>query len=155
MKKKILKSIIICSLSVIAILSNHVTSNASTIKSTPIEFSYLMTNDALISYSDVQPYGVYLLNGSSIINRMGTGKIGWGGATNAAIRCKVSITSMVERKTSTGWAFVTAYTQTNQNAFSAMISRSLYVSTGNQYRVRSTHYANTDVSTSFTDALVM
>lgn len=120
-----------------------------------IDFSYLNTEDALIGYANLQTKGVYLANGYSIINRQGTGKIGWGGITNAAIRCKVSVSSMVERKTSTGWAFVTSYTQTNQDAFTAMISRSLYVSTGSQYRVRSYHYANSDGSTSFTDALVM
>lgn len=120
-----------------------------------IEFSYLLTEDALIGHMGNQTRGIYLAEGDSIINKISSNKIGAGGMTSAAVRCEVSITSIVERQTSTGWARVTSWTQTNENAFSAMISKSLTVGTGYYYRVRSSHYAATDVSSSGTGALWM
>lgn len=120
-----------------------------------IDFSYLLTEDALVGYAENQTRGIYLAEGSSIINKISSTKIGAGGITNAAIKCEVSITSIVERQTSTGWAWVTSWTQTNPYAFSAAISKSYVVGTGYNYRVRSLHYAGTDGSSSCTDALVM
>lgn len=120
-----------------------------------MDYSYLLTDDALIGYAQMQTRGVYLAEGYSIINKISTTKIGAGGVTNAAVKCEVTVTPIVERQTSTGWAFVTCWTQTNENAFSAMVSKSLTVGTGYWYRVRSTHYASTDRSSSCTDALWM
>jgi len=120
-----------------------------------IDYSYLLSDSALIGYADLQTRGVYLLSGHSIIEKISSTKIGAGGATSAAKACKVTVTSIVERQTSTGWARVTSWSQTNENAYSAMVSRSLTVGTGYYYRVRSTHYASSDVSSSWTDALWM
>ena len=120
-----------------------------------LDYSYLLTEDALVGYAENQTWGVYLLDGYSIINKQSSTKIGAGGITNAATQCKVSITCMVERQTSTGWAFVTSWTQTNESAYSAMISKTLTVATGYWYRVRSAHYASSDVSSSCTSSLYM
>lgn len=118
-----------------------------------IDFSYLLTEDALVGHTESQTWGVYLMEGNSIINKISSNKIGAGGITVAAVKCRVSITSIVERQTSTGWARVTSWTQTNENAFSATVSKSLTVATGNYYRVRSLHYAATDGSSSVAGAL--
>lgn len=120
-----------------------------------IDYSYLLTEDALIGYTEDQTWGVYLAEGNSIISKMSSTKIGVAGITNAAIRCKVSVTAIVERQTSTGWAFVTSWTQTNEDALSAGVSKSLTVATGYWYRVRSAHYAASDVSSSCTSSLYM
>lgn len=120
-----------------------------------IDYSYLLTEDALIGYAEESTWGVYYANGNSVINKISTSKIGAGGVTNASMKCKVSITSIVERQTDTGWARVTSWTQTNENAYTAMISKSLTVATGYWYRVRSVHYAATDSSSSCTGALKM
>ena len=120
-----------------------------------MDYSYLLTENALIGYAQIQTKGVYLASGHSIINKISTTKIGAGGITNAALKCKVTVASIVERQTSTGWARVTSWTQTNENAYSAGISKSLTVGTGSYYRVRSYHYAASDVSNSFTSALKM
>ena len=120
-----------------------------------IDYSYLLTDEALVGYAEMQTWGIYLSSGNSVINKISSTKIGAGGVTSAARTCKVSITSIVERQTNTGWAYVTAWTQTNENAYSAMISKSLTVNTGYYYRVRSSHYASTDYSSSWTDALWM
>ncbi len=120
-----------------------------------IDYSYLLTEEALVGYAMSQTKGIYLSDGHSIINKISSTKIGAGGFTNAAVKCKVSITSIVERQTSTGWARVTSWTQTNENAFTAAISKSLTVATDNYYRVRSLHYASSDGSSSCTNALPM
>lgn len=120
-----------------------------------LDFSYLLTEDALVGYAESQTWGVYLAEGYSIINKQSSTKIGAGGTTNAAVKCTVSITAIVERQTSTGWAFVTSWTQTNENAYSAGVSKTLTVATGYWYRVRSAHYAASDVSSSCTSSLYM
>lgn len=120
-----------------------------------LDYSYLLTDDALIGYGEAVTRGVYYSDGCSIINKISTTKIGAGGATNANVLCKVSVTSIVERQTDTGWARVASWTQTNKSAYSAMISKSLTVATGYWYRVRSVHYAATDTSSSCTSALWM
>lgn len=120
-----------------------------------INMSYLLTEDALIGYADAQTWGIYLSDGHSIINKMSTTKIGAGGITNAAKYCKVSILSIVERQTSTGWARVTSWSATREYDSTVGISKSLTVGTGYYYRVRSTHYAASDTSSSCTSALKM
>ena len=154
MKKRIVTMLLAVMLCVTGIFTMEIQVNAEE-DGEELDYSYLATDNALIGYAVPETRGMYYSDGYSIINKISSTKIGAGGVTNAAIRCKVSITSIVERKTSTGWARVTSWTQTNENAYSAMISRSLIVSTGYYYRVRSHHYAATDVSVSATDALWM
>lgn len=120
-----------------------------------LDFSYLLTDDALVGFSEFQTWGYYLASGESIINRISSTKIGAGGVTNASRYCEVSICSIVERKTDYGWARVTSWIQESAYDTSAMISKSLTVASGEYYRVRSLHYAGTDASSSWTDALPM
>lgn len=120
-----------------------------------MDMSYLLTEDALIGYANLQTRGIYLLDGHSIINKASSTKIGAGGITNAAQYCKVSVLTIVERQTSTGWARVTSWSASNDYAVTAAVSKSLTVGTGYYYRVRSTHYAASDTSSSWTNALYM
>ncbi len=120
-----------------------------------MDFSYLMTDDALIGYTQMQTRGVYLAEGYSIINKISSTKIGAGGITNAALKCKVSVCPIVERLVNGTWGYVTSWTVTNANDYSAMASRSITVGTGYTYRVRCLHYASSDSSTSWTDGLKM
>lgn len=120
-----------------------------------ISLSELMTEDAIVGLLEMQTWGVYLADGYSMINKISSTKIGAGGVTNAAKKCKVSTTAIVERQTSTGWARVTSWTTTVENGFTASVSKSLTVTTGYYYRVRCVHYASTDTSSSFTSALYM
>ena len=77
-----------------------------------------------------------------------------GGVTNAAVKCTVKVTTILERKNSSGsWDRVNSWTQTNTNAFYAGISKSVTVASGYYYRVRSHHYASTDSATSYSSAL--
>ena len=120
-----------------------------------IEFSELLTEEALIGYAQPTTRGVYLMEGNSIINKISSTKIGAGGTTTAAIKCKVTVCPFVERLVNGSWVHVTSWTVTNASAFSAMASKSITVSTGYYYRVRCSHYAGSDGSTSSTSALWM
>ena len=120
-----------------------------------VEIYDIWTEDAFVGYAQSQTKGVYLSQGISIINDAGGGKIGCGGITNAAFRCKVGVASIVEKKVNGSWTRVTSWSVTNTNALNASISKTLSVGSGYYYRVRSTHSANTDVSSSYTSAMWM
>lgn len=120
-----------------------------------IDMSQVWTEDALVGYAESQTWGVYLAQGVSIINNAGGGKIGCGGITEAAVKCKVSVTAIVERKVGSSWVRVTSWTSTNASAYTASVSKTLSVSSGYYYRVRSTHYAGSDTSSSYTSGLWM
>lgn len=120
-----------------------------------VELSEIWTEDALVGYAVVQTKGVYLMDGISIINDAGNNKIGCGGVTTAAVRCKVSVSAIVERKVNGTWSYVTSWTVTNTNAYSATASKTLSVGSGYYYRVRCLHYAATDASSSFTEGMWM
>ena len=120
-----------------------------------VEMSEVWTEDALVGYGESQTWGVYLLQGISIINNAGGGKIGCGGITEAAVKCKVSVNSIVEKKVNGSWTRVTSWTNTSSSAYSVSISKYLSVGSGYYYRVRSIHTASSDGSSSYTDGLWM
>ena len=120
-----------------------------------VAFESLMTDDALIGNMQSQTWGVYLSAGRSIINDAGGGKIGAGGSTTAASKCKVSVNVVVERKVGSSWVRVTSWTATNTNALVVSTGKTISVASGYYYRVRCTHYASTDVSSSCTSSLWM
>lgn len=157
MKAKLTAILLACTICVCGFMNQNIYANAEGIGEAEedVDLSYLLTEDALIGYVQLQTRGYYLSDGYSIINKAGTNKIGAGGLTNAARPCKVSITSIVERQTTTGWARVTSWTNTVESGSTAAVSKTLYVGTGYNYRVRSSHYAGTDYSSSWTGALKM
>ena len=120
-----------------------------------LDISYLITENTLVGTTGNQTRGVYLLEGNSFINAQSSTKIGVGGNTVAALKCKVSVTAIVERLVDGGWERVTSYTTTTASGFSAVVSKSLTVGTGYYYRVRCLHYASSDGSSSCTSALWM
>lgn len=120
-----------------------------------VPISEIMTEEALIGCSEDNTWGVYLGSGISIINDSGAGKIGWGGCTYAARTCKVSISCIVERYSGGSWLRVTSASSTTASGLTAAVSKTTLVGSGYYYRVRSAHYAASDVSSSSTDALLM
>lgn len=120
-----------------------------------VAISDIWTEDALIGYAQLINRGVYLAQGVSIINDAGGGKIGCGGYTTAAQKCKVSINCVVEKKVNGSWTRVTSWSNTSASAYTVSISKYLSVGSGYYYRVRSTHHANTDGSSSYTEGLWM
>lgn len=154
MRKRVMALFLALLFSVMGMLNNQVEVKAEDVGE-EVDISFLLTDDALIGYLDNQTWGVYLSDGYSTINDAGGGKIGWGGVTNAARRCTVSVNAIVERKVSGGWERVTSWSQTNSNALTASVSRTLLVGSGYYYRVRGEHSASTDASSSCTGALWM
>lgn len=119
------------------------------------DFSYLMTDEALLGTMEAGTRGIYLAEGNSIINKAASNKIGAGGNTVAALKCKVAVTPIVERLVNGSWARVTSWNVTTESGFLAVASKTITVGTGYYYRVRCSHYAASDVSSSGTDALWM
>ena len=152
MKRRCLVMLLAIAICITGVMNWKINVNAQNVGE-DIDISCLMTEDALIGYSDNQTWGVYYSDGYSIINKISSTKIGAGGVTNASVKCTVTVTAIVERKTSSGWARVTSWSVTNENAYSAMASKSIIVTTGYYYRVRCYHYAGTDSSSSYTSGL--
>ena len=120
-----------------------------------VAISDILTDDAIVGYAQLINRGVYLAEGVSIINNAGGGRIGCGGITEAAVKCKVSINCVVEKKANGTWTRVTSWSNTSASAYSVSISKYLSVGSGYYYRVRSIHHANTDASSSYTEGLWM
>ena len=120
-----------------------------------VAYESLLTEDALIGNMVSQTWGVYLVDGTSIINDAGGGKIGAGGNTTAAKKCKVSVNVVVERKVGSSWVRVTSWTATNTNALFVTTGKTISVASGYYYRVRCNHAAASDGSSSCTGALWM
>lgn len=154
MRKRIISFLLAMMFSVSGIITNNFVSEAEEIAQ-DVELATIMTDDALIGYAQAVTRGQYLASGHSIINDAGGGKIGWGGITNAAVRCKVTVNAIVERKVDGSWVRVTSATTTNTNALTAVVSKTLSVASGYYYRVRCVHYAASDGSSSYTSGLWM
>lgn len=153
MRKRLLTILLAIVMGIMGMMNWKVDTNAETTEE-DIALSKLMTDDALVGYSQNQTWGVYYSDGYSIINKISSSKVGAGGVTNANVKCTVSVNAILERKNSAGkWERVASWVQTNQNAYSAMISKSVTVASGYYYRVRCYHDAGTDASSSYTGGL--
>lgn len=98
--------------------------------------------------------GQYLQTGSSRIVKSGTGKITVGATTIAQKQVStIKASVMVERLVNGNWVSYTSWTASKNNTYSISTSKTLTVPRGYYYRVLSIHNANSDRSTSNTDAL--
>ena len=154
MKQKVLAMLMALALCVTCIWSVDFETRAQDMGE-DISFSELMTEDALVGVMESQTWGVYLADGYSIINKISSTKIGAGGVTNAAKKCRVSTNAIVERLSGGSWVRVTSWTTTVESGYTAMVSKSLTVTNGYYYRVRCVHFAATDSSSSCTSNLYM
>ena len=154
MKKKILALLMAITICLSGAFCQDVETRAEDVGE-DIDYSYLQTDDALVGHAEMQTWGVYLASGNSIINKISATKIGAGGSTTAAVKCKVQVVPLVEKLSNGTWNYVTSWTVTTASGYSAMASKSITVGTGYYYRVRCTHSAATDVSSSCTSALWM
>lgn len=117
------------------------------------DYSYLLTEDAIIGQMQLETKGVYLSSGTSVIRDAGPGKIAAGGNTIAAKKCDVSVNVIVERLDGGNWLRVTSWTGSLKNTWSVTSSKTLSVGRGYYYRVRCLHSAHTDASSSMTSSL--
>ena len=119
-----------------------------------VDGSYLTNKDSSEVTVDSKSRGIYLKSGSSSITRAGTGKIAAGGNTvGQKVVSKITVDVKVERYVNGKWGYYTSWIETNYNSVYVGTSKTLSVPTGYYYRVYCVHYANSDVSDSYTDGI--
>ena len=121
-----------------------------------IDGSVLTHDEESIGYDTKGTRGVDLMTGYSKCTKLGEGKIYAGGTTIARqVVDSVQIAVIVERakEEDKAWSYYDNWYKENKNTNRAMSNRTLYVDGGYYYRVRCTHAANSDVSSSFTDGI--
>ena len=121
-----------------------------------IDGSVLTHDEESIGYDTKITRGEDLLTGYSKCTKLGKGKIYAGGTTIAAhVVESVQIAVIVERakEEDNEWTTYDGWQKENLNNNRVMSNRTLYVDGGYYYRVRCTHVANSDMSSSFTDGI--
>ena len=130
------------------------TQAASSVK--VIDGSQLTKDAESIGYNKKVARGEDLLTGYSKIVRMGPGQIYAGGTTIAShVVPEVGVGVIIERakEEDTEWSYYDGWQKENLNSDRANSNRTLYVEGDYYYRVRCTHVANSDMSSSFTDGI--
>ncbi len=155
MKRKILS--LCCALLLMAGLFGVSLKEAKAEEERPmIDGSYLTQEEESVGYDTKVTRGVDLLAGYSKVVRLGPGVLYAGGSTIAAhVVDEVGIAVMVERaqEGDEQWQYYDSWQKFNQNIDKVSDNRRLEVEGGYYYRVRCTHSANSDMSSSFTDGV--
>ena len=121
-----------------------------------IDGSNLLHTEESVGYATGKTRGEDLMTGYSKIVRLGPGKIYAGGTTIAAHTVnEVGVAVTVERaqEGDDHWTIYDGWQKFNENTDRVASNRTLDVEGGYYYRVRCTHSANDDVSSSFTDGV--
>ena len=121
-----------------------------------LDGSYLTHDNESIGYDTKITRGEDLLTGYSKCVVLGAGKIYAGGTTFAAHTVKsVQIAVIVERaqEGDTSWEFYASWQKELLDADRVGSNRTLIVEGDYYYRVRCTHAANSDMSSSFTNGV--
>lgn len=121
-----------------------------------IDGSYLLHTDESIGYDTKITRGEDLMAGYSKSVRLGPGQLYAGGTTIAAHTVdEVGVAVIVERaqEGDEEWSYYDSWQKFNENADRVSSNRTLDVEGGYYYRVRSTHSAGSDMSSSFTDGV--
>lgn len=121
-----------------------------------IDGSYLTHENESIGYDTKVTRGEDLMTGYSKAVRLGPGLLYAGGSTIAAHTVdEVGVAVIVERalEEDKEWTLYDSWMKFNQNADRVSSSLRLEVEGGYYYRVRCTHSANDDVSSSFTNGV--
>ena len=133
------------------------TTNVKASSDDPIlDGSYLTHDEESIGYDTKITRGEDLLTGYSKCVRLGPGKIYAGGTTIAERTVdSVQVAVIVERaqEDDTEWSYYDSWQKENLNMDRVASNRSLDVEGGYYYRVRYTHAANSDMSSSFTNGV--
>ena len=119
-----------------------------------IDGSYLLDTDSSEVTVGPKTIGYYLKSGSSTINKQGTGLIGAGGDTTGQRTVDhIEVLVRVQRLVNGRWQYYTSWSASKNNAYYVNSSKKISVPTGYYYRVSCTHYANSDVTDSYTDGI--
>lgn len=121
-----------------------------------LDGSYLIHEDESVGYTEKIMRGEDLLTGYSKCVNLGPGKVYVGGTTLAAHTVnEVGAAVSVERTKDADhqWEGVTAWQKYNENADRVSTNKTLDVEGGYYYRVVCVHWANEDMSSSYTDGV--
>lgn len=121
-----------------------------------LDGSYLTHDEESIGYDTKITRGEDLLVGYSKCIRKGPGKIYAGGTTIATHTVdKIQVAVIIERAQDgdTAWKYYDSWQKQSYDTDRVGSNRELIVEGGYYYRVRSTHGANHDMSSSFTDGV--
>lgn len=121
-----------------------------------LDGSYLTHDEESVGYDTKVTRGEDLLVGYSKCVRQGPGKIYAGGTTIASHTVdRILVAVIIERaqEGDTAWKFYDSWQKENSNTDRVGSNRLVNVEGGYYYRVRSTHIANHDMSSSFTNGV--
>lgn len=155
MKRRLL-SLCCIILSVFGLVSGTVIDSQAAEEQSVIDGSYLTEDEESVGYDTKITRGEDLLTGYSKCVVMGPGKLYAGGCTIATRTVKdVGLSVSIERaqKGDDRWTGYTVWQKFNENVDRVASSKILEVEGGYYYRVRCTHSANGDLSSSFTDGV--
>ncbi|MCI9217813.1 hypothetical protein AALA78_11860 [Lachnospiraceae bacterium 42-17] len=155
MKRRLL-SLCCIILLVFGLVSGTVIDSQAAEEQSVIDGSYLTEDEESVGYDTKITRGEDLLTGYSKCVVMGPGKLYAGGCTIATRTVKdVGLSVSIERaqKGDDRWTGYTAWQKFNENVDRVASSKMLEVEGGYYYRVRCTHSANSDLSSSFTDGV--
>lgn len=131
--------------------------NAQAASEDPIlDGSYLTHDEESVGYATLETRGVDLMAGYSKCVRLGPGKIYAGGTSIAEhVVDNIRVSVIIERaqEGDTSWTYYDNWYKINENADRVSSNRTLEVEGGYYYRVRSTHSANHDWGSSFTNGI--
>lgn len=128
----------------------------STEKLPVLDGSYLIKDEESVGATIPMTRGEDLMTGYSKVRRLGAGEIYAGGTTIAAHTVeRIGVGVIVERakEGDTSWGFYDAWQKFNENTDRVSSSKRLKVEGDYYYRVRCTHSAGVDMSSSFTDGI--
>lgn len=121
-----------------------------------IDGSYLIKDEESIGATTPMTRGEDLMTGYSKVRRIGAGEIYAGGTTIASHAVdRIGVGVIVERakEEDTSWSFYDTWQKFNENTDRVSSSKRLKVEGGYYYRVRCTHSAGVDMSSSFTNGV--
>ncbi len=118
-----------------------------------VDSSFLVTSNASVGETPVAPQGVYLMKGDSTISKIDSRTAAAGGSTTASVECNISIGVIVEQLNSGSWIYWTSWSVSKVDEAVLLTGRVVPVTPGYYYRVRCTHRAATDGSSSWTGGL--
>ncbi|MCF2683407.1 hypothetical protein [Faecalicatena contorta] len=121
-----------------------------------LDGSYLTHDEESIGYDTKITRGVDLLTGYSKCVVLGPGEIYAGGTTIAAQvvdSVRIGVTVERAREGDDAWSIYDGWIKESTNTDRVSANRTLQVEGGYYYRVRCTHAANSDVSSSFTNGV--
>ena len=123
---------------------------------TMIDGSYLTHEEESVGEAVLIMRGEDLQTGTSKVSKASSTAINAGGTTTAYhVVDDIGIVVVVERlkKGTSTWSYYRTWDAEKTNASSVSSSKKLTVPSGYYYRVRCTHWANSDASSSFTNGI--